>query len=225
MQYQHLKISGFARSTLFSLAATLLIGASGLRAGDTIRFEGKPGSKVRISGTSTIHDWVMDGKIIIGYFEVPVGVSFDQSQATLPGTTGGKFNAHAEVSIPVRSMKSEHQGMDEAMQDAMNEKEHPRIRYQLTEITLKQPHAPGAPFQFDTRGDLSLNGVTNKITMPVTIESTDKSHLKISGEVPLKMTDFKIKPPVKAGIFRTADDVKISFEWIAVAPEKTADAK
>ena len=168
-----------------ALAGSVFALAIPAQAQDRVRYEAKPGSKVTIAGTSTIHDWTMEGAIIGGYFEVPAGVTFDQAQAALAGANGGKLDARAECSIPVRSMRSAHKGMDEVMQQAMNAEEHKRILYHLTEMTLKEPHAAGTPFQFDTKGQLIINGVTNQIAMLVTVECVDKTRLKISGAIPV----------------------------------------
>jgi hypothetical protein len=199
----------------FASVAALLVTAA--QAEDWARYNARPGSKVSIAGTSTIHDWTMDGQIIGGFMEVPAGVEFDQSKAALSGVTGGKLNARVETAIPVRAMKSGHDGMDEVMQQAMNEKDHPKIQYRLAEMTLKEPHAAGTPFQFDTKGELIVNGVTNVITMPVSIENVDKAKLKVIGKIPLKMTDYKVKPPapkIALGMIKTGNEVTISFEWL-----------
>ena len=120
-------------------------------------------------------------------------------------------------------MQSGTDGMDAVMQQAMNASQTitGAIIYKLDTLTLKGPHTANTPFQFDAKGELSLNGVTNQITMPVTIENADKGKLKIIGSVPLKMTAFKVPPPVKFQVFTTVDDVKVSFEWL-VAPKAPA---
>jgi len=51
------------------------------------------------------------------------------------------------------------------------------------------------------------------------MENSEPTKLKITGKVPLKMTDFKVTPPVKLGIFRTGDDITITFEWVVAAPK------
>ena len=212
---------------IFFKTAALCLGLAAVfaltaQADDAQRYKAQPrGSKVTVAGTSTIHDWTLDGEIIGGYLEVPAGVVFDVSKAELTGATGGRLEAKAEVSIPVTSLKAPYEGMDNAAYDALNAKEHARIQFHLAEMTLKAPHAAGTPFAFETKGELIVNGVTNAITMPVTIETADKGKLKIVGKVPLKMTDFKVAPPVKLGVFRTGDEITISFEWV-VAPPKTA---
>jgi len=213
---------GSERIGLKFLAAAIsccVVAAASAQGQEGSRYKASPiGSSVTIDGTSTIHDWTMTGHNIAGYLEVPAGVVLDPAKEGLAGASGNKLAAQAQVSIPVTAMQSGHEGMDEVMQDAMNAKTYPRIQYHLTEMTLKTPHAAGTPLEFDTKGDLMVAGVTNSVSMPIRIESGEKSKLKVTGSVPLKMTEFKIKPPVKLGVFRTADDVKILFEWVISPP-------
>jgi polyisoprenoid-binding protein YceI len=206
--------------TIAAAAGCLLLLNAPVHAQNWVKYRSSPvGSKVRIDGSSNIHDWNMTGQLIGGYLEVPAGVVLDSSQAAVTGAIGGKLDAHAEVSIPVSAMQSGTEGMDEVMQQAMNAAAFPRIQYHLTEMVLKEPHAAGTPFDFDTKGELMVAGVTNSISMPIRIETVDKAKLKVTGSVPLKMTDYKVKPPVKLGVFRTVEDVKISFEWLLLPPK------
>jgi YceI-like protein len=216
--------SGFSFRFITTAIGCFLIMTVTLRADGGVRYRAKAvGSKVLIEGSSNVHDWTMEGSIIGGYLEVPEGVVLDPSQAAVAGASGGKVNAQADVFIPVNTVRNSHyEGMNEAMQDAMKTQEFPRIQYHLTEMKLKEPHAAGTPLEFDTKGELSLAGVTNQISMPVRIESLDPSKLKVTGSIPLKMTSFKITPPRKAGLFISTDDVKISFEWVI---GKSAPAK
>jgi polyisoprenoid-binding protein YceI len=204
-------------ASLVALASLLALSSS---AEEPLRYKAQPrGSKVTVAGTSTIHDWTLEGEIIGGTVELPANVSFDTSKAELAGVAGGKFDAKADVSIPITSLKAPYDGMDEVMHQAINAADHPRIQFHLVEMTLKAPHTAGTPFAFDAKGDLIVNGVTNTITMPVTMENAEATKLKIVGKVPLKMTDFKITPPVKIGIFRTGDEITISYEWLVGLPK------
>jgi hypothetical protein len=45
----------------------------------TTRFDAKPGSKMRLEGTSNVHDWQVEGLIIGGYLEA--GKDFPVSPA------------------------------------------------------------------------------------------------------------------------------------------------
>jgi polyisoprenoid-binding protein YceI len=210
------------KSLTVSLAIAGALLAAPLIAQDGTHYGGSPlGSKVRIDGSSNIHDWQMNGTLVVGTFDLPAGVELDSTKADITGLKGDKLEAHASVRIPVNSMQSGTDGMDSVMQQAMNAPNYPAIIYKLNTLTFKGPHTANTPFQFEAKGDLSLNGVTNQITMPVTIENGDKGKLKIIGVAPLKMTAFKVPPPVKFGVFTTVDDVKVSFEWL-VNPKKPA---
>lgn len=207
---------------LFITALTGLMLVTTARADDVVHYRSRVGSKVRIDGSANVHNWSMEGTIIAGEFDVPAGVTLDSTQANVAGLSGSKLNAQAKVSIPVNSLQSGTAGMDEVMQQAMNSQNHPRIEYTVSEMTLKQPHAAGTPLQFDTKGQLTVNGVTKPVSMVVSIENVDKMKLKISGgPVDINMTDYKVPPPTKFGLFTTDPDVKISFTWI-VSPPKTA---
>jgi len=58
--------------------------------------------KMRIEGTSNIHDWQVEGSIIGGYLEVGPEFPVEPGQAA----TAGKVEAHGEAYIPVRSLFS-----------------------------------------------------------------------------------------------------------------------
>jgi hypothetical protein len=199
-------------------------------AGQTTRFDSKPGTlKVRIEGTSNIHDWQVEGKLIGGYLEVGPGFPVEPGQAATPG----KVQAKVETFIPVRSMASvEKDGkpystkMDDIMYEKLKAQEFPRIFYRLTELTLKEPaKSKDAPYVFDAKGELAVAGVTNTISMPVNITPLGEGRLRVTGSVGVKMTDFKIEPPAPAlalGMIKTGDDVKLIFDW-TVAQRKAAN--
>src|SRR5690348_12113363 len=81
----------------FLLAACAV--SPGADAGGT-KFFSKPGAKVRIEGTSTIHDWQMESPMVGGYLEAGPGFP------TKPGADAkpGKVNATVEAYITVRSL-------------------------------------------------------------------------------------------------------------------------
>jgi polyisoprenoid-binding protein YceI len=117
--------------------------------------------------------------------------------------------------------------MDSVMQQAMKQKEFPTIEYRMKEMVLKEPHTSGTPFVFDTKGELTVAGVARTNLMQVAIDRVDKDKLKVTGSTNVKMTDFGIQPPspkMAAGLIKTGDDVKITFEWLLALPAKTADA-
>src|SRR5205814_5456349 len=147
-----------------------------LRAADQMTvFQAKtgPGMKMRLEGTSTIHDWQVEGPLIGGFLEVGPKFPTEPGQAA----TAGKIEAKAEVFIPVRSLKSiEKDGspysdrMNEVMYEKLKQSANPKILFHLTDLDLKEPaKSKDAPYVFEAKGDLAVAGKTNKITMSVKI--------------------------------------------------------
>src|SRR6059036_2468982 len=92
----------------FGLAACAAISVS---AAETIHFESRPGSKVKVEGSSTVHDWAVESLAIKGFMDVPTDFAKDPAGA-------GK-NTKVEVTIPVRSLKSDKAAMNNIMWEAM----------------------------------------------------------------------------------------------------------
>lgn len=202
------------------IAAAVVLSASLGAADVAVRYDAvQSGGKMKIDGTSTIHDWTVEGQLIGGYVEFDSGFDLENPKP-------GKVNANASVVIPVRQLKSGKTAMDNVMYDAMKQKDHPRIEYRMTGMTLKEaPKAATDPLVFDTTGELTVSGVTNKVSMPVTMQRVDKSKLKFTGVISIKMTSYGIQPPapkIALGLISTGDDVKLTFEWLTAKKEEAA---
>ncbi|MFM8468819.1 MAG: YceI family protein [Limisphaerales bacterium] len=204
-------------SQLLSLSAAWLCLAGAAAAQNLVRFESQPGSKMRMDGTSTIHDWHAESQLIGGFLEL------DAALVDAPDKVkAGKVGAKGETFVAVRSLKcSSGKAMDAVMQEAMKEKENPRITFKLVELSLKE--AKGANVNFEAKGSLTVSGVTKDITFPVTMaRRVDTSRITFSGTTAMKMTDFKITPPAPTaavGLIKTGDEVKLTFEWAVAKKE------
>ncbi|MBI2926753.1 MAG: YceI family protein [Verrucomicrobia bacterium] len=219
-------------STRNLAGALLLLLATQLSAQDKVRYDASPGSKVKIEGTSTIHDWTMEGSIIGGTFEIEKEFQSDLSLKSVP-CLNGKGCPAVKASITVRTLKSGKETMDGIMQDAMKAKEHPRIEYKLTAMKPKgDVPASGTPVKFDAKGDLSIAGVTKPIDLEVTMERLEGNKIRFKGATPdiksptaMKMTDYGIKPPAPSlalGLIKTGDEIKVSFEWMLALKQDAA---
>lgn len=202
----------------FSLAAFLAF-ASTASAQTLLRYESQPGSKMRMEGTSNIHDWHAESQLIGGFVEID-GALLEAPDKLKPG----KVAAKAETFVAVRSLKcSSGKAMDAVMQEAMKEKENPRIVFKLAELTFKE--AKGTQVSLEAKGSLTVSGVTKDITFPLTlVRRVDTARASFTGTTAVKMTDFGIKPPAPAagaGLIKTGDEVKLTFEW-AVAKKDAA---
>jgi polyisoprenoid-binding protein YceI len=167
-----------------------------------------------------MHDWTVEGGVIGGFIEFESDSVLD---ATKPA---GEVKAKVEVTMPVRTLQSGKKLMNDIMHDALKVKDHGTIKYVLKEMKAQNRKA-GEPLKFDTKGDLTVAGVTKPIDMVVTLEPQGNK-LKATGSKQVKMTDFGIKPPSPAvglGLIKTADEVTVTFEWMTTRKEtKTASA-
>jgi polyisoprenoid-binding protein YceI len=209
------------KKLLLPIAALALCMAPILDASAQTRFNTQPlGNSVRVDGTSSAHDWEMEGTIIGGYLQFGPGVTLDKSQAAPAGLQGDKITAKAHAIIPVSTIhsKAEHlpEVMDGLMQKNMKASDFPRIEYTLKELTFKGPHEAGQPFTFVAAGELLIAGVTKNVNFPVTIEPLEGGKIKITGTAAVKMTAFGVEPPAPnfgLGLMKCGDDVKILFDW------------
>ena len=200
----------------WALLVLLLLGFAGsTRAAEVIRYSPVPNSsKLRMDGTSTIHDWHAETDVIGGFMEL---------EATFPDASGNSaptsLKPRVEVKIPVRTLKtSGGKRMDAVMQEHMKFEQNKTIAYRVLELAPKAKATAGASqSQFEARGMLTVAGVTRTNTMAVTIERLEKTRLKVIGTTALKMTDFGISPPapdIGLGLIKTGDDLKLTFEWV-----------
>src|ERR1051326_484873 len=121
----------FRIHSLISLATMAL--ATTLPAQNLTKFESKPGTKLRMDGTSSIHDWSVETGIVAGSMELDSSFLANPTSAK-PGTIPAKV----QTTLPVRSLKSGTKALDDRMYEAMNMKAFPKIEYRLTELTLKE---------------------------------------------------------------------------------------
>jgi polyisoprenoid-binding protein YceI len=90
-------------------------------------------------------------------------------------------------------------------EDHLETHKYPEIIFDLTDVLEVEPG------KFRVIGNLTLHGVTKQVGIPVSAVDED-GKLVVRGAVELNMTDYGIKPPVLALLFKVAEEVKISFE-------------
>jgi hypothetical protein len=218
------------RKLLATNVAILLALGLTAQGAEAVKYFARAGSKMRIEGTSNIHDWQVESSMVGGSLEAGENFPTEPGQAIKPG----KMEAQAEPFIVARSLKSiEKDGkpysdpMDNIMHGKLKAQENPKILFKLKNLVLKTaPSGADAPYACEATGDIVVAGETKTVTMPVDIQPLAEKKLKITGTVTVKMSDFKIEPPAPAmagGLIKTGDDVKLIFTWML--GQKTAAAK
>lgn len=172
------------------------------------------GSEMSVSGSSTVHDWVCEeiqvsGNIRVEGFTPGTSPTLDDLMQFLAATPGA---AEAEVTVPVKEIHCDKDGMDPKTHKALKANKHPNITYRLTKLKVAAPSSTGGDsFLINTTGELTVAGQTREIGMDVRISRTG-DNLVVSGEKALKMTDFGIeKPTAMWGMIKAYDDVTVRF--------------
>lgn len=175
------------------LALPLLLAAS-------TSFQFQSGSSVRVAGTSTLHDWACESEQVVG---------------TLTGSPAEGSLRAVDVTIPVQGLDCKNGSMNSKMREALKSGEHPLIRFALTSAELSTPDAEGA-FRVTANGRLTIAGATRPISMDVQGRALGDGGYRFSGEVPLAMTDFGMRPPTAMlGAVKAGDAVTVSFDVVA----------
>ena len=187
---------------------------------ESITYTAKTGSELKISGTSSVHDWEVKTRLIGGKMIWDSSFPLNPSKAVLPKLTA---TPKISVIVPVRNIESGKQRMNEVMHGAMNAEKHNYARYSLTEIKLADTKRKvGDPIVFETKGKLDVNGKSAPVSMQVSIANVEGGKLKVSGKTKLKMSQFGIvpsAPKIALGLITTGDEVTVEFSWF-VAPKK-----
>jgi polyisoprenoid-binding protein YceI len=118
--------------------------------------------------------------------------------------------------VPVKALKCGHGGMDDNMYKALKADDAPEISYIMA--TFDAVPGEADDFTLKTTGTLSVAGKENKLAMDVVATRLPDGTVKATGVVPIKMTDYGIKPPTAIfGTLRTGDEVKVNFALTVTA--------
>ena len=124
--------------------------------------------------------------------------------------------------IPVKSIKSKEKLMDTKTYEAFVADKNPNISFKLTEATSLK--VTGKDIDVTITGNLTMAGTTRKISFKTIGKNTATGVYQFKGSVPLKMTDFKMKPPTAMmGMMKVGDAITLKFDvFIEGSPEIVA---
>lgn len=198
-------------------AALTIFAASTVIAQETARVAVAPESKLWIEGTSNLHAWSCKAE------KLEAAVELDKTAAAQLHAAPPKALKRVEVKVPVKSLKCGHGTMDNNLYKALNADATADVTYILATFEAV-PGETNDTFALKTVGTLSVAGRENKLTMDVIAIRMPDGTMKATGMVPIKMTDYGIKPPTAIfGRLKTGDEVKINFE-LTLGPKEIASA-
>ena len=202
------------------VAAILAAGASPESTGAERYDADLASSRVTVKGTSTIHDWTAEGRIIRG--ELVLHEIEPSSLWTNSDAAPQALAATVHVEIPVGSLKSDNSGLNRRMYEALKTAAHPMITYRLESAKVAtrqtaQADEAGGSLTIETTGVLMVASVERRMDIPMQVKRLPDDRLEVNGETSLRMTEFGIDPPrAMLGMLRTGDTVHVHWTWVLV---------
>ncbi|MBE9663906.1 YceI family protein [Mucilaginibacter myungsuensis] len=187
------------KMAMLLLAAVICLAATQtLMAQTTYKLAPGQDVSIKLTGTSNIHDWAM------------LSTTMEST-----GDFGTKGNALTSLKnftfqVAVKSLKSEHASLDKRMYADVKEAKYPTINYKLTSATIRP--AAGGKFLIASKGDLTIAGSTQPISMDVLATVNDSGSITCTGTKKIQLTDYGIKPPSYVmGTMKVRNDLTIQF--------------
>lgn len=176
------------------LTSMLFFLALGVKAQDYYKLQ-QANSKLVVEGTSTVHDWQVES------------TQFNAETLLKRDGTNGVHISHVEFTSPAESLKSGKRLMDSKIQEALDTKKHPEIKF-----TLKNDDSVSGEKGTIT-GLLTIAGQTKEVDVTIDFDDLNPQRFSVSGEVPLKMSEFNIDPPTAMmGTIKTGNEVLVKFD-------------
>lgn len=153
---------------------------------------------LKVSGSSNIHDWTMASSTL-------------ESQGTFISEGDNLSTIRAfTFQFAVKSLKSEHETMDERMNKAVNADKFPTVSYKLSSVVVTVIQK--GRYLLKTKGDLTFAGQTQSITMDVDARVNADNTITCSGSKKIQLTAFGVKPPsYMLGTMKVYNDLTILF--------------
>lgn len=185
-----------ARLFVLTLAALALAGWIGAD-----RYAFHEGSRVWVTGTSTIHDWECEAEEVAGALAAE---SSERGLSALGDLT---------VVVPVQAIECGNGTMNSKLRDAFDARANPTVRFDLASADVEA--APGGAFTVSATGRLTMAGQSKTIRLQAEGHALADGRYRFTGRVPLAMTAFGMKPPTAMlGTLKTGDDVVAHFDVV-----------
>jgi polyisoprenoid-binding protein YceI len=168
-------------------------------------------SEMKISGTSSIHDWVSEATVVRSSGNIAIDTDQSIDIKSL------------KVEIPVDKIKSpKGKIMENKTYDALKLSQHPAIVFDFTKIISKTKTTDG--IKIVAEGNLKIAGVTKLRKIEVLAKVDNSGKLIFKGSHPISMKEFDMDPPTAMmGSIKTGENVVISFE-VMMSPVSSVSA-
>ena len=176
-----------------------------------------PKSQFQIQGNASIRTFTCAVQQVDGQARFPA------ARDTVPDTVPEQ-QTEVIVQMPVQAFDCGNDRMTDDLQEALDMKDHPEIRFELIHATVGAPTDTARQWRtVNAIGALSISGTKRVVRLEAAGYALDANHFRLRGCTPLKMTDFNVEPPSKAfGLIRVKDRVEAQFDLLAYAADGSA---
>ena len=180
----------------------LLFGGMFTLAQGQTKFSAKNTVQLSVSGTSTMHDWVMK-------------TSSGDCSATLQVDGDGNLKDITAMSFSVASkaLKSGKDGMDKNAYKALKADKSPNISATLksADVVMKD----GKNYTIKAIINLTIAGKTVETALDAQAKKINDTSFSIKGEKKISMKDYDMQPPsFMLGAVKTGNDVVLNFDLV-----------
>lgn len=183
-----------------TLALLSIFGLLAFAASDSYQFQRD--SVIEISGTSNVRAWSCEASQMAG---------------TMMATTDGRRVTDVSgvtVTVPIQQIDCGNGQMNGKVREELGANSSNFVRFNLSNATIGAVDAQGNT-TVNATGRLAIAGTTKTINVTAKAEPLSGNRMRLTGQVPLAMTNFGISPPTAMlGALRTADDVTVSFNVV-----------
>lgn len=191
--------SFFSKLVSALLIVAILTLPHGVYAQDSQPFH-VPAGNMKLLGTSTMHDWTMNGP-----FQVTGNYQLKEGSRKLESISQLNF------ALPVTNLKSDKKRLDETAYKALKAEQHKEILFTLVSANVREVDANS--YAILAKGNLTIAGVTKPITLNVSWFMHDDNTVTCTGVQKLKMTDYQVQPPGFLGIMKAGDEITLDFNF------------
>ena len=155
---------------------------------------------ISASGTSNTHDWIVKTDQFSGTFDI------NETNAV----------TNLSVKIPVASLKStltsgfERKQMENLVLKTFNHSKNPTIVFEVNDEFT--PAIKGNEADVTLTGNLSMAGVTKRISFKSTGVKLSNGNYKFTATIPMTFTEYGMKPPTALIVMKVKDPLILKLD-------------
>jgi polyisoprenoid-binding protein YceI len=156
---------------------------------------------VKVLGSSNVHDWI----------EIATGLT-SQGDFKFEGDQLKSLHSFS-FAVDVKSLKSEHESMDNRTYKTIKADKFPTVTYKLSSavVMLVQKNK----YTIKATGDLTIAGSTQTVVLNVNTVVNADNTITCTGTQSIKLTDYKMDPPsFMLGAMKVKNDLTIQYNLV-----------